>query len=143
MQYKVFQIPLNDPERHQEELNSFLRGHKIIHVRSDLVGGDAYSFLVEYTENGSRGKSRTQQIDYREVLPPEQFATFARFREKRKALAEEQGIPVYAVFTNEQLAEMARKPPATVADMAAISGIGQGKVKTFGAAILETLHASQ
>lgn len=140
MQYKVFRIPLSEPEHEQEVLNSFLRSHKIIQVRTDLLESEAYSFLVEYMENGNSGKSKSPRIDYREVLPPEQFALFARLREKRKELADEQGVPVYAVFTNEQLAEMAKKPPSSLADLSAIPGIGQARVKNFGISIIETIR---
>lgn len=40
-----------------------------------------------------------------EILPPEQFAVFARLRDVRKRLAEVHGIPVYAVLTNEQFTQ--------------------------------------
>ena len=139
MQYKMFLIPLSGPESNQEELNTFLRGHKIIRVRTDLIHDDAYSFLVEYVENGTTGKARGQRVDYRELLPPEQFAVFVKLREKRKVLAEEKGLPVYAVFTNEQLAEMVKKPPATLSDLASIAGVGRVKVENFGKPMLDIL----
>jgi hypothetical protein len=41
-------------------------------------------------------------VDYREVLKPEEFEVFSRLREWRKAVAEKEGIPVYAVLTNGQ-----------------------------------------
>ena len=44
------------------------------------------------------------EVDYREVLKPEEFEMFSRLREWRKALAEKEGVPVYTLLTNEQLA---------------------------------------
>ena len=38
------------------------------------------------------------------MLKPEEFEVFSRLREWRKAAAEKEGVPVYTVLTNEQLA---------------------------------------
>lgn len=142
MQYRLFRVPVDNPEETQEELNAFLRSHRIIHVSSDLVsenGGTTYVFLVEYVEGSSKRKQKVGRVDYREVLPPEQFATFARLRDVRKRLAEENGIPVYAVFTNEQLADIVRNPPSNATELAAVDGVGPSKTENFGPAILEEL----
>ena len=76
----------------------------------------------------SPGKSR---IDYKEVLSPEDFELFSRLRELRKSIADVEGIPPYAVFTNEQLAEMARTKVKTKSDMSKINGIGDAKMKKY------------
>jgi hypothetical protein len=41
-------------------------------------------------------------VDYREVLDDKDFAVFAKLRTKRKELADKDGVPAYALFTNEQ-----------------------------------------
>jgi ribonuclease D len=48
-------------------------------------------------------------VDYKEVLKPEEFEVFSRLRDWRKNVAEKEGVPVYAVLTNEQLAQMVQK----------------------------------
>ena len=48
------------------------------------------------------------KIDYRAVLDERTFALFSHLREIRKALAEKEHLTPYAVFTNEQLAEVAK-----------------------------------
>lgn len=144
MPYRVFRVPISNPEDAQEELNAFLRGNRIVHVRSDLVndkGGAAYAFLVEYVHGGGKQKQKGGRVDYREVLPPEQFAVFARLREVRKRLAEEHGVPVYTVFTNEQLADIDRKPPTNAKDLSAVDGVGPARTEKFGTAILAVLRA--
>jgi hypothetical protein len=108
LQYAPFLLPLwpNSPE--QEALNSFIRGHRIIQARKELVSVESqqhWAILVEYLdmplkESSEPGKSR---VDYREVLSPEDFTLFSKLREVRKKLAEDNGLPVYAVCTNEQL----------------------------------------
>ena len=52
----------------------------------------------------ARGK-----VDYREVLSPEQFAAFVKLRALRQAIAKDEAVPVYVIFTNEQLAAMVQK----------------------------------
>ena len=79
------------------------------------------------------------RVDYKEILSPEDFLVFSRLRELRKKVAEAQGIPVYAVFTNDQLAEMARKRPQTDADLKKLDGIGEGKCGKFGEPFIKAL----
>lgn len=73
------------------------------------------------------------KVDYREVLDEAQFARFRKLREARKRIAEEDGVPVYAVFSNDQLAEMARCAELpTIASLKKIPGIGEKKVARYG-----------
>ena len=96
--------------------------------------------MVEYGNEAGSGKNgapaSTQRIDYREVLNPVEYALFDKLRQLRKDIAEKSGIPVYAVFTNDQLAAMVKKPPQAVKDLLAIAGIGEAKVKQYGDAFV-------
>ena len=66
----------------------------------------------------------------------EVYTVFDKLRTLRKETAEKSGIPVYAVFTNEQLAAMVKKQPKTVKDLLTISGIGESRVKQYGETFL-------
>ena len=72
-----------------------------------------WTFCVEYLESAPaaprRRASKLPKVDYKEVLKPEEFEVFSRLRDWRKGVAEKEGVPVYVVFTNEQLAEMVKK----------------------------------
>lgn len=72
------------------------------------------------------------RVDYKEILSPEDFELFAKLRELRKELAAEEAVPVYAVCTNEQLAEIAKQKPETVADLKKIDGLGKAKMEKYG-----------
>lgn len=85
------------------------------------------------------GRGGKQRVDYKEVLSPEDFALFARLRDWRKATAEQEGIPVYAVLTNEQLATMATQRPDSLAGLKEIDGLGEGKAGKYGAAVLDVV----
>lgn len=136
----------------EAELNAFLAGHRVLRVARELVERESspgWAICVEYLESGSmaapspaRGKSGSSKIDYREVLGAEDFALFAKLREQRKALAEKEGVPVYAVFTNEQLAEIAKARPQSRNALGGIAGIGEAKVEKFADALLPILAAA-
>lgn len=121
-----------------DELNAFLRSHRIVNVEKKLIDserGTGWLFLVEYgSEAGktAQNQSGSPRIDYRETLGPEEYALFDKLRNLRKTLAEKAGIPVYTVFTNDQLAAMVKKPPASAKDLLAIAGVGEARVKQYG-----------
>lgn len=74
--------------------------------------------------------------DYKQILAPEDFAVFVRLRQWRKEAAEEEGVPLYTIFTNEQLAEMARRRPQTKAELGSIDGVGEARLGKYGEAVL-------
>ncbi len=144
VQYASFVVPpyANSPE--QEELNRFLRGNRVVDVRKELVQGEngpSWLFLVEYLD-ASPARDRAMgapKIDYKEVLSPEDFAVFSKLRDLRKSVAEAQGLPIYAVFTNDQLATLAKNRPRNQADFKRVEGIGEGKFGKFGEQFLALL----
>ena len=79
------------------------------------------------------------KIDYKEILSEKDFSLFSKLREARKKLAEENGLPVYAVCTNEQLAEIAKRRPKNLGDFMQIEGIGQGKADKYALTLLECI----
>ena len=46
------------------------------------------------------------------------------------------------MFTNEQLAEMVRRPVQTLAGLAGIDGVGAARVEKYGPAVLEILRVA-
>jgi superfamily II DNA helicase RecQ len=127
-----------------DELNSFLKSHRIVNVEKKLIDGErgtGWAFLVEYGMEAAKGPQSTGQqqsrVDYREVLSEAEYALFDKLRQLRKDLAERQGLPVYAVFTNEQLAALVKKNPQTEKDLLSISGIGEARVKQYGEPFLK------
>jgi ATP-dependent DNA helicase RecQ len=78
----------------------------------------------------SRGKvSRAGEIACDEVL-------FDRLRDVRRKLADERNVPAYIVFSDVSLRQMARDYPSTDHDFSRISGVGEKKLREFGAAFL-------
>jgi len=147
-QYASFFVSPFGEKSVTDELNVFLRSHRIINIEKKLIDGErgtGWVFIVEYGSDGGNknASNASQRIDYREVLNADEYALFDKLRNLRKELADKSGIPVYAVFTNDQLASMVKKPPKTAKDLLAISGIGEARVKQYGAAFLNLFSAER
>jgi superfamily II DNA helicase RecQ len=148
MAYRFFTIPISAPEGAQGELNGFLRSHRILMVERRWVEQGAasfWTFCVDYLESSGSSNSPTTEspgrnkVDYRERLSPEDFAVFARLREIRKDIAQADAVPVYTVFTNEQLARMVQARVTTKAALETIAGVGDARLEKYGPRILEFL----
>ena len=149
MAYRFFQVSVRDSGLSEEELNRFLRGHRVLSVDRrwvDLGTESFWSFCVDYLETvqssgpGARplGESRGK-VDYREVLSPEQFAAFVKLRTLRQTIAKDDAVPVYVIFTNEQLAAMVQKGAASKADLGKIDGVGEARIQKYGDRFLACL----
>ena len=149
LQYASFLLPLHAGSGEQDELNRFLRGHRIIQTRKELVATDGashWAILVEYLDSPEKSAGEQQikgKVDYKEILNAADFSLFSKLREVRKKLAEENGLPVYAVCTNEQLAEIAKRKPKNLTECMQIEGIGQGKADKFVPALLECIKNNE
>lgn len=143
MNYRLFQYSLPAaPEL--EDLNSFLRSQRVASVTQHMVqtgSGALLVFVVETVSSSPRGVAEpgVPKIDYRDELNPGQFAVFSRLREERKKWAEAEGVPVYTVFTNAQLAEMVKRRVRSAAELGKIEGIGPARLEKYGALLLVLL----
>lgn len=145
MYFKIFNIPIPDSEGELERLNKFVSGVRVISVRKEVAvtGGISYwSFVIEYyreNNTGERSETRKNRIDYREVLAEEDFAVYSALRDVWKKLAEQEGVPVYTIATNEQLAEIVTKKTITKNKMSEIQGMGEKKLEKYGGHFIEKM----
>ena len=151
MQLKMFSVPALQPADAVEEMNSFLRAHRVLSLEKHLVGTDAAAFwavCVQYLERSATGskfggtESPRAKVDYKETLSERDFAVFARLRELRKGVAEREGVPPYAVFTNEQLAAMVTEKSDSLAALGKIEGVGAARIEKYGALFLNVLQTA-
>jgi len=75
-------------------------------------------------------------------LDTEAMTLFDTLRAWRRGEAARQGLPPYVIFHDQTLAEIARVRPRTRAAMAAINGVGQGKLDRYGEAVLGVVAAA-
>ncbi len=78
----------------------------------------------------------------RAMVSDDDAPLLSALKAKRRALAEAQRVPAYVVFPDRTLIEMAEKRPATLDEMAAISGIGAKKLERYGALFLEVISGA-
>ena len=67
-------------------------------------------------------------------------ALFEELRALRLALAQEQNLPPYVIFSDKTLQELAEKQPQTSLEFLQIKGVGQNKLEKYGAAFMEVLQ---
>ena len=79
----------------------------------------------------SKGKERLA-ADYDGML-------FERMRDKRKQLADKQGVPPYVIFSDKTLVELAANMPENSSEMLSIHGIGEVKMQRYGNVFLELI----
>jgi ATP-dependent DNA helicase RecQ len=65
---------------------------------------------------------------------------FEMLRTRRAELARSKGIPAYMIFSDRSLQEMAQQKPKTRAQLSAVSGVGETKLKQYGAVFLEIIN---
>jgi superfamily II DNA helicase RecQ len=144
MQIEIFNIPMFVDHSQIDEMNKFLRSHHIIDIERHMVSSGAnpfWTFCIRYTEGENYSDQyKKQKIDYREVLDEETFERFSLLRELRRGIADNKGIPVYAVFTNEELANIAKLPEITIANIRNIEGIGIKKAEKYGETLVELFN---
>lgn len=148
MQFEFILVPVKHSEAAQAELNKILRTRRVLTVQKEFVnqGGNSFwAVAIEYLDRaGGDQKSpfeRKQKVDYREVLSEADFALYSKLRELRKKIAESEGVPVYAILTNDQIAEMVTGKVVSKADISKIAGIGEAKIGKYAESFLNVMHA--
>jgi superfamily II DNA helicase RecQ len=147
MPLRFFTIPARDSDLSEQELNRFLAGHKVVSIERQLVDAGMNSFwaiCVDYLNSSSTQSGRPtdvarNRVDYKTILSPEEFTIFSQLREFRKETAQTEAVPVYALFTNEQLALMVQRRCQSKTDLLGIDGIGDAKIEKYADRLLKIL----
>jgi ATP-dependent DNA helicase RecQ len=114
-----------DPERHgalrmTDAARPVLKGEVQVTLREDTVAAP-------------------ERAAPKALVAEEDAALLAALKAKRRALAEAQAVPAYVVFADRTLIEMAEKRPATLDQMARITGVGARKLDAYGAEFLAVI----
>ncbi|HCU96270.1 MAG TPA: ATP-dependent DNA helicase RecQ, partial [Actinobacteria bacterium] len=75
-------------------------------------------------------------------LPVAAAGLFEHLRAWRAGVAKEQGVPAYVIFHDSTLREIAATRPASLADLGAVSGIGENKLAKYGEQVLAALSTA-
>ena len=105
----------------REASESILKGEETIELRRD-------------TQKKPQGRLT------KTVLPDDiDIALWENLREKRRQLAEAQGVPPYVVFHDKTLQAMARERPKRLNDFSRLPGVGERKLEKYGPDFLEVI----
>jgi superfamily II DNA helicase RecQ len=148
MQIKIISVPLVGGEQANEELNLLLRSKKVLQVENQLIShatGIYWCFCVKYLDMppGLLPGEKAAKTDYKQVLDEATFKHFSRLREIRKQIAQSEAVPAYAVFTDEELSELAKLADFSLAQMKTIKGLGDKKVEKYGEQFVKALAADE
>ncbi len=147
MALRFFTVPVNDSAAFEHELNGFLARHKVLSIDRRLIDqgvNSLWAICIDYLshapgETGHNLNLSRSRVDYKAILSAEEFAVFSQLRSLRKELAQTEAVPVYTLFTNEQLAQMVQRRCQSKSDLAQIEGIGNGKIDKYAAQLLPLL----
>ena len=154
MQFKIFTIPVADDGSATEEMNRFLRSHKVLDTTQQLEStkdGSYWHFCIKYHADAKPDTQpnvqpevksevkphNTAKVNYKDILDEKTYATFSILRDIRKKIAEEDGLPVFVVFTNETLAGIAALDEILPETIKTVKGIGDKKNDRFGKRLVE------
>ena len=144
MQFKIFNIPIPESETSVEDMNRFLRGNRIVAVEKQLlsVGNITYwSFCIQYVTSSTTAEmiqgERKEKVDYKNVLEAPVFEVFSKLRVLRKQIAENDAVSAFAVFTDAELASIAKLETITPKTLLTINGIGDKRVEKYGKLLCE------
>lgn len=87
-----------------------------------------------------RQESAAPGIPQAEPEPEEDEVLFQVLRAVRSRLAQQEGVPVYVVFSNAALRDMARRAPVTEEAFLTVSGVGAVKAARYGAPFLSAIR---
>ena len=83
----------------------------------------------------AKAKAAAAAVD----LSEQDAGVFDRLRAWRAGVAKEQGVPAYVVFHDATLRAMAQARPASLDELAGVSGVGAAKLERYGTDVLAAL----
>ncbi len=144
-QYEVFFLSAFGAHGAVEELNTFMRSHKVLNVDRKAIDserGTGWMVFVEYLLNAANEVAvRGQKIDYKALLGDDDYLLFNKLRDERARLAKIDGIPVWSVATNDHLVTMIKNKVATLESYLELPGMSPKQGKKYGQAMVDCLKS--
>ena len=133
-----------------ERSNDLIESREPFHYRRDAVAAPSKAAVQKPADEFKAMVDRFRERDVRDEfsslsevskLNAEGDAElFNRLKELRLALARERNVPAYIVFHDRTLAAMVAGRPKTVAEFAAVPGVGQAKLAEFAEPFTELIR---
>ena len=149
MKLKVFTLQL-DPATgcfDDAALTAFVEPREVLSVHEHFFVHEqtpTWALLVCYRDvprPGERDRGAESRTDWRAELSDDERPLYDALRKWRTERARREGRPPYVLFTNRQMAEIARRRPDTNAALLEIDGIGEAKVRDWAEEVLAIVRA--
>jgi ATP-dependent DNA helicase RecQ len=105
-----------------------------------LKGADKVTLRKDTLKPAAKKAARAANAAALADGAPGDTALFEALRQCRSALAKTKRVPAYVVFADKTLVDMARRKPATMAEMASVHGVGEAKLRQYGAIFLDAIR---
>lgn len=86
-----------------------------------------------------RQEERPARLRTQLAESPDTAALFELLRQKRRELADKQGVPPFMVFSDKTLHDMAQVKPQTSRDFLEVNGVGQQKLARYGQLMMDVI----
>lgn len=120
----------------QVQVDAFGAVHLTEKCRPLLRGEESIWLRKDEREKKPALRKRNEAREIKEA----DKALWDALRDKRKALADDQGVPPYVIFHDATLMEMVEKRPLSFAAMLGISGVGDSKLEKYGGDFLSVIE---
>lgn len=106
----------------------------------DLLRGEA-TFQMREAQKGKGPKTKGTRTTSTTVTSDD-LPIYEALRDLRLKLSKSQKVPPYVICHDKSLKEMAEQRPRSSSELHGISGLGDAKIKRYGAAFLETISSA-
>ncbi len=116
-------------------------GLVITETGAAVLGSKQTMMLVDPQKRALRSdrSSANGRFNLADGLPPERQQVYDALKRLRSQIARSKGVPAYAIFPDVTLIGLVSRMPENLGQMAHVSGIGERKLKSYGALILEAM----
>ena len=103
------------------------------------IAQDGWAVLKGERQVTRRQEERPAYLRTQLTESPDTAAIFELIRQKRRELADKQGVPPFMVFSDKTLHDMAQVKPQTSRDFLEVNGVGQQKLARYGQLMMDVI----
>jgi len=108
-----------------------------------VLRGEVAVQLRQYRKPAkARREAGRKKVSVEAGLNEAEQAIFERLRAWRAETARTHNVPAYVIFHDATMREIARMQPSSLAELRAVSGVGEKKLETYGSEIVELIAAT-
>ena len=103
------------------------------------IAQDGWAVLKGERQVTRRQEERPAHLRTQLTESPDTAPLFELLRQKRRELADKQGVPPFMVFSDKTLHDMAQVKPQTSRDFLEVNGVGQQKLARYGQLMMDVI----